>query len=97
MKASAFGRLVLIEHAMVAVLGIGIGITSGIYVSRLAVSSLTFTQTGGELLPPFVMQTNWIPVGILAAVIFGATLVAVVSIMRQFRTLPIHELTRDTN
>ena len=97
MKASSFGRLVLIEHAMVAVLGIGIGIASGVYVSRLAVSSLTFTQTGGELLPPFIMQTNWVPVGILAAVIFGATLVAVISIVRQFKSLPIHELTRDTN
>ena len=97
MKSATFGRLVLIEHAMVAVLGIGIGVVSGWYVSRLAVSSLTFTQSGGELLPPFVMQTNWVPVGILAAVIIGATLVAVYSIMRQYRTLPIHELTRDKN
>ncbi len=97
MKASTFGTLVLIEHAMVALLGMGIGIASGWYVSRLAVSSLTFTQTGGELLPPFVMQTNWVPVAILAAVIIGATLVAVYTIMRQYRTLPIHELTRDAN
>ncbi len=97
MKTSAFGRLVLIEHTMVAILGIGIGIASGWYVSRLAVSSLTFTQTGRELLPPFVLQTNWIPVAILAAVILGATLIAVFRIMRQYRTLPIHELTRDAN
>ena len=97
MKSSSFGRLVLIEHAIVAALGMGIGIVSGWYISRLAVSSLTFTQTGRELLPPFVMQTNWIPVGILAAVIATATLVAVFSIVRQYRTLPIHELTRDTN
>ncbi len=97
MKARSFGTLVLIEHLMVAVLGIGIGIASGWYVSRLAVSSLTFTQTGGDLLPPFVMQTNWVPVGILAAVILGSTLIAVFRIMRQYRTLPIHELTRDAN
>ena len=97
MKARAFGTLVLIEHLMVAVLGIGIGIASGWYISRLAVSSLTFTQTGGDLLPPFVMQTNWVPVGILAAVILGSTLIAVFRIMRQYRTLPIHELTRDAN
>ena len=97
MKTSTFGMLVLIEHAIVAVLGMGIGIVSGWYVSRLAVSSLTFTQTGRELLPPFVMQTNWIPVGILAAVIIGATAIAVIAIMRQYRTLPIHELTRDAN
>jgi ABC-type antimicrobial peptide transport system permease subunit len=97
MKASTFGRLVLIEHAIVAVLGIGIGVVSGWYVSRLAVSSLTFTQSGRELLPPFVMQTNWIPVAILTAVIVGSTLVAVYSIMRQYRIIPIHELTRDTD
>ncbi len=97
MKTSTFGRLVLIEHAMVALLGIGIGIASGWYVSRLAVSSLTFTQSGRELLPPFVLQTDWIPVAVLATVIISSTLVAVYRIMRQYRTLPIHELTRDTN
>ena len=94
MKTSTFGRLVLIEHAIVAVLGMGIGIVSGWYVSRLAVSSLTFTQSGRELLPPFLMQTNWIPVAILAVVIIGSTLIAVYTIMRQYRTLPIHELAR---
>ena len=97
MKSSSFGTLVLIEHAIVAVLGMGIGIASGWYVSRLAVSSLTFTQTGGDLLPPFVLQTNWVPVAVLAAVIIASTLFAVFRIMRQYRTLPIHELTRDTN
>ncbi len=97
MKTTAFGRLVLIEHAIVAILGIGIGIASGWYVSHIAVSSLTFTQSGGELLPPFIVQTDWIPVGILAAVIFASTIVAVIRIMRQYRKLPIHELTRDAN
>lgn len=97
MKASTFGRLVLIEHAIVTVLGIGIGVASGWYVSRIAVSSLTFTQSGGELLPPFIMQTNWVPVGILAAVIVGATLIAVYNIVRNYRVLPIHELTRDAS
>lgn len=97
MKSSSFGTLMLIEHLMVVFLGIGIGIVSGWYVSRLAVSSLTFTQTGRDLLPPFVMQTNWVPVAILGVVIVGATLIAVYRIMRQYRTLPIHELTRDAN
>ena len=97
MKSSSFGTLMLIEHLMVVFLGIGIGIVSGWYVSRLAVSSLTFTQTGGDLLPPFVMQTNWVPVAILGVVIVGATLIAVYRVMRQYRTLPIHELTRDAN
>ena len=97
MKSSSFGTLMLIEHLMVVFLGIGIGVASGWYVSRLAVSSLTFTQTGGDLLPPFVMQTNWVPVAILGVVIVGATLIAVYRIMRQYRTLPIHELTRDAN
>ena len=97
MKSSSFGTLMLIEHLMVVFLGLGLGIASGWYVSRLAVSSLTFTQTGGDLLPPFVMQTNWVPVVILGVLIVGATLIAVYRIMRQYRTLPIHELTRDAN
>ncbi len=96
MPAAAFGRLLLIEHAIVALLGIGIGIASGLYVSRLAVGSLTFTETGGELLPPFIMQTNWLPTLTLALVVAVSTAVAIFRIMQQYRELPLHELTRES-
>ncbi len=97
MPAASFARLMLVEHAIVAVLGIGIGIASGLYVSRLAVSSLTFTETGGELLPPFVMQTNWIPTAVLTAVIAVSTGIAIYNLVRRYRSMPLHELTRGTS
>lgn len=94
MPAMAFGRLMLVEHAIVAALGMGIGIASGLYVSRLAVSSLTFTESGGELLPPFIMQTNWVPTLVLAAVVAISTAISIFNIVRRYRDMPLHELTR---
>ncbi len=94
MPAYSFARLMLVEHAIVAVLGIGIGIASGLYVSWLAVNSLTFTDTGRELLPPFIMQTNWTPTVVLTAVVVISTGIAIYNIMKRYRTMPLHELTR---
>ena len=94
MTARAFGRLIVIEHLVVALMGIGVGVVSGLYVSRIAVNSMTFTQTGGRLLPPFVLDTNWLPIGFLAALVGTVILVAIVNIVISYRRLPIPTLTR---
>ena len=97
MPARAFARLIIIEHLLVALVGIAVGVGSGLYVSRIAVNSMTFTQTGGRLLPPFVLDTNWIPIGFLAALVATVVIVAIVNIIIDYRRLPIHSLTRTGN
>ena len=97
MPARAFARLIVIEHLVVALVGIAVGVGSGLYVSRIAVNSMTFTQTGGRLLPPFVLDTNWIPIGFLAALVGAVVLVAIINIIIDYRRLPIHSLTRTGN
>ena len=94
MPARAFARLIIIEHLVVAFFGIAVGVGSGLFVSRIAINSMTFTQTGGRLLPPFVLDTNWIPIGFLAALVGTVIVVAIVNILIDYRRMPIHSLTR---
>jgi ABC-type antimicrobial peptide transport system permease subunit len=92
-RASYFW-MVVIEHSLLAALGIGVGIASGLVVSDIAVESIAHTATGRELIPPFVLQTDWLPTALLLAVMAVAGVVAVLAILRAFATAPIHELVR---
>lgn len=87
-------RMVLVEHSLVGILGVGLGIASGLVVSGLAVSSIAHTSTGRELVPPFVLQTNWLPAGLLLGAVALAAAVAIAAILRAYSRTPTHELVR---
>ena len=89
-----FLQIVFIEHALVAVLGIALGVVTGIGVSRIAVDSMAFTETGDRLVPPFLLQTNWVPVAIILAVAVFTALVILAGLLRSYPRLPLHVLTR---
>jgi hypothetical protein len=92
-----FLRIVIIEHALIGTLGVVLGIVTGIGVSRVAVDSMAFTETGDRLLPPFILQTNWVPVGIVLA-LAALTAAAILSgVLRGYPRLPLHVLTRSRN
>ncbi|MDP6667824.1 MAG: hypothetical protein QF357_10580, partial [Dehalococcoidia bacterium] len=91
-----FMRSALIEHGVVAVTGVVVGIASGLVASRVAVGAIAHSETGRELLPPFVLQTNWWPVLAILAVAILAGVIGVVSSFIGFLRTPLHELTRST-
>jgi hypothetical protein len=91
---SAYLRMALIEHSIVGAIGIGLGIAAGLVVSGLAADSIAHTATGRELLPPFVLQTNWVPAALLLAAVVAAVAVSIAAILRAFARAPIHELVR---
>ena len=68
--------LLAFEHLAVAVVGLTLGTWAGLRISRLLVSSVSVTEGGEEVLPPYVLTTDWafvIPVyAILAALFIGA-------------------------
>lgn len=68
-------RLMVFEYALVAVLGVGVGIVLGRAIGRRMLSFLEVTDRGTPVVPPFVLQTDWPVVGIAVAVI-GVTVVA---------------------
>jgi hypothetical protein len=63
-----FMRIVIIEHALIGGVGILLGIVTGIGISRIAMNSMAFTEQGDRLLPPYILQTNWFPVGVVLAI-----------------------------
>jgi len=61
------------EHLSIAAIGVGVGILAGFQMRSLIVSPLSVTVAGEQVVPPFVMTTDWdllVPaLGILAAVL----------------------------
>ncbi len=92
-----FLRIVVIEHALIGIVGIVLGILTGIGISRIAMNSMAFTETGDRLLPPFILQIDWIPVAILLAVTAFTAIVILAGLLRAYPRLPLHVLTRTTD
>ncbi len=94
LSTGSYLRLVLVEHSLIGVIGVGLGIVSGLVVSGLAVGSIAHTATGRELVPPFILQTNWVPVSLLLGAVVTTVAVSLVAILRAYERAPIHELVR---
>ncbi len=91
---SGFIRSALIEHGIVAVIGIVVGVAAGLVASRIAVGAIAYSESGRELLPPFILQTSWWPVLTILIVAAAAGLFGVISSFISFLRRPLHELTR---
>lgn len=96
MGLSKFGfmRSATIEHGIVAVVGVVVGVASGLVASRIAVGAIAYSETGRELLPPFILQTDWWPVLAILVTAGVAGAVGVISSFLGFLRRPLHELTR---
>lgn len=91
---TGFMRSALIEHGIVAVVGIAVGVAAGLVGSRIAVGSIAYSESGRELLPPFILQTSWWPVLTILIIAAAAGLFGIVSSFISFLRRPLHELTR---
>jgi len=91
---TGFMRSALIEHGIVAAIGITVGAAAGLVASRIAVGAIAYSESGRELLPPFILQTSWWPVLVILVVAAAAGLFGVVSSFVSFLRRPLHELTR---
>lgn len=89
-----FLGIVIIEHALIGILGIVLGIFTGLGISRVAMNSMAFTETGDRLLPPFILQIDWIPVVIVLAITVATAAVILAGLLRSYPRLPLHVLTR---
>ena len=47
------------EHLAVVATGLALGSWAGLYMSRLMVSALAVTETGEDVMPPFILSTDW--------------------------------------
>jgi putative ABC transport system permease protein len=68
-----------IEHLTVSAIGLGLGTWAGFRMTGLMVSPLTVTEAGEQVVPPFILTTDWqlmLPTYAAMAAIFLATQVA---------------------
>jgi len=85
----------LAELLPAIVVGTLVGIITGIAVSSLMVGSMAHTGTGEQLLPPFILQTNWMLPLVTIAAIFTIVLAGVVNSIRSFRRIKIAQMARE--
>ena len=86
--------LIGLEHLMVAFIGLGIGTWAGFQMSRMMVSAVTLTDSGGRVLPPFVLTTDWTIMGPLYGVLLLIFVGALYSLGRRMIHLDLHRLSR---
>jgi len=89
-----FMRSALIEHGIVAIVGVGVGIGAGLFSSGVAVGAIAHSDKGRALLPPFILETSWWPLIFVLTIAAATGLIGVVSAFIGFLRKPLHELTR---
>ncbi|MBM3956840.1 MAG: ABC transporter permease, partial [Gemmatimonadetes bacterium] len=94
LSGSHYAGMLLVEHLLIGLFGVGLGVLSGLWVSRIAVASIAHTETGGELVPPFVLQTDWTPVVLMLGALAVTGAAALAGLVRAFVRAPLHDLTR---
>ncbi len=51
--------LMSVEHLIIIVFGVGLGVWAGLEMSDILASSVAVTNSGGEIVPPIILTTNW--------------------------------------
>ena len=92
-----FIRSALIEHGILALLGCVMGASVGLFASRMAVGAIAYSETGRALLPPFFLQTMWLPVWMILFIVLSAGVIIVGFSFVNFLRRPLHELTRSVD
>ena len=92
-----FIRSALIEHGILALLGCVMGASVGLFASRMAVGAIAYSETGRALLPPFFLQTMWLPVWMILFIVLSAGVTIVGFSFVNFLRRPLHELTRSVD
>jgi hypothetical protein len=88
--------IITISELLPAILvGTVVGVGTGFAVSSLMVDSMAHTGTGEQLLPPFILQTNWMLPLVTIAAIFTIVLVGVVNSVRSFHDIQIARMARE--
>ena len=86
--------LVGFEHAAIAITGISIGTWAGFEMSRLMVSPLAVTETGREVVPPFILITDWSLMAPTYVGLVGVFVAALYLLNRSIRRLDLQTLAR---
>jgi hypothetical protein len=86
--------LLSLEHLVVALIGLGLGTWAGFQMSNLMVSSVSVTEEGDPVIPPFILMTDWsfmAPIYLALVAIFA---LALYRLTRSMLKLDLHAISR---
>ena len=89
--------LIGLEHILVALIGLGVGTWAGFQMSRMMVSSVAVTDSGGRVLPPFILTTNWLLMGPLYVVLVAIFITALLTFGGRVLSIDLRRLSRMEN
>ena len=62
-------NLLAVEHLLIAIVGMGLGTWTGLRMSSMMVPLVSLAESGGEVLPPILVTTNWVTISVLYVVV----------------------------
>ena len=86
--------LVALEHSVIVAMGIGIGTWTGFQMTKLMVDSVAISESGGVVLPPPILTTDWSVLGIVAAMFTFVFLVSVTLLGKYLFSMNLGALAR---
>ncbi len=86
--------IVTIEHLVMAVVGVAIGTWAGIQMAKLSVSSVSQTEAGRPILPPFILVTEWGIMAIIYAILAAIVLVSLYTLSRSIVRLDLNVISK---
>ena len=86
--------LLMLEHFVIIAVGVGLGTVAGWIMSDLMVTSVAVTENGREVIPPFILQTDFRFLIPLYAVLIGIFALAVYRLTQSMRNLDFHAVSR---
>ena len=89
--------LIGLEHMLIALIGLGVGTWAGFQMSRMMVASVAVTDSGGRVLPPFILTTNWVVMGSLYAALVTVFVVALLTFGGRVLSIDLRRLSRMEN
>ncbi|HEY7270886.1 MAG TPA: ABC transporter permease [Dehalococcoidia bacterium] len=101
MRAMGFSRpqilsMVSLEYLLVAAIGMVVGTIAGLRISETMLSFLNVTETGGKVVPPFDLATQWDTVAFSFGVIALAFAAGVLALVGYFVRVPMTRFLRLT-
>ena len=86
--------LIGFEHMTIAAIGLGLGTWTGFQMSRIMVSAVAIDEAGDDVVPPFILTTDW-PQMLLTYAVLLAVFAATVAFMhRSIRRRDLHSIAR---
>ena len=86
--------LLILEHFIIIAVGIGLGTGAGWLMSDLMVSSVAVTENGRQVIPPFILETDFRILAPLYGVLVGIFALAVYRLTHSMRNLDFHAISR---